>query len=82
MKDESEVDGETPLPKASQLDECEGHNVAGPDLPARRKFIQASLLAGASAAVLSPRSSFGASPIVSPAFQTRSSAGSSPVGRP
>ena len=76
MKDESEVDGETPLPNASQLDECGGHNVPGPELPARRKFIQASLLAGASAAVLSPRSSFGASPNVSPAFQAKSSAGS------
>src|SRR6202140_1718 len=76
MKDESAVDGESPLRKASQLDEREGHNVAGPELPARRKFIQASLLAGASAAVLSPRSSFGASPNVSPAFQAKSSVAS------
>src|ERR1700686_871071 len=76
MKDESDVDGESPLRSASQLDEREGHNVAGPELPARRKFIQASLLAGASAAVLSPRPSFGASPSVSSAFQTKSAAGS------
>src|SRR6202140_3332411 len=76
MKDESAVDGESPLRKASQLDEREGHNVAGPELPARRKFIQASLLAGASAAVLSPRPSFGASPSVSSPFQTKSAAGS------
>jgi amidase len=76
MKDESDVDGESPLRKASQLDEREDHNVAGPEFPARRKFIQASLLAGASVTVLSPRPSFGASPNVSPAFQTKNSAGS------
>jgi amidase len=76
MKDESNVDGKSPLLKTSQPEEREGHNVAGPEFPARRKFIQASLLAGASVVALSPRSSFGASPIVSPAFQTNSSAGS------
>src|ERR1700722_20938633 len=76
MKDESDVDGESPLPKTSQLDEREGPNVAGPEVPERRKFIQTSLIAGASLVTLWPRSSFGASPIVSPTFQTKSSAGS------
>jgi amidase len=76
MKDESDMDGESPLPKASQLDESEGHDVAGPELPARRKFIQASLLAGASVAVLSPNPASGASLKISPAFQTKNSAGS------
>jgi len=76
MKDESEVDGESPLRKASQLDEREGHHVAGPELPARRKFIQASLLAGASAAVLAPNPASGAGLKISPAFQTKTSAGS------
>ena len=61
MKDESDVDGESPLRKTSQPNEREGHDVAGPELPARRKFIQASLLAGASAAVLIPRPSLGES---------------------
>jgi amidase len=75
MKDESGVDGESPLRKASQSDERET-KLAGPELPARRKFIQASLL-GASAAVLTPRSALGASSSsVSPAFETKSSAGS------
>jgi amidase len=76
MKDESDVDCEWPLRKTSQLNELEGHNVAGPELPARRKFIQAGLLAGASAAVLSPRPSFGAALKISPAFETKSPAGS------
>src|ERR1700720_1311509 len=75
MKDESGVDGESPLRKASQSDEHET-KLAGPELPARRKFIQASLL-GASAAVLTPRSALaGSSSSVSPAFQTKGSAGS------
>jgi amidase len=76
MKDESDVDGESPLRKTSQPDEREDHNVADPELPARRKFIQASLLAGASAAVLSSNPVSGASLNISPAFQTKSSAGS------
>ena len=75
MRDESDVDGESPLRKTSQPNEREGHDVADPELPARREFIQASLLAGVSAAVLSPRPSFGASPNVSAAFQTKSSTG-------
>ena len=75
MKDESGVDGESPLRKASQSDERET-KLAGPELPARRKFIQASLL-GASAAVLTPRAALaGSSSSVSPAFETKSSAGS------
>ena len=75
MKDESGVDGESPLRKASQSDERET-KLAGSELPARRKFIQASLL-GASAAVLTPRSALAASSSsVSPAFETKSSAGS------
>ena len=75
MKDESGVDGESPLRKASQSDERET-KLAGSELPARRKFIQASLL-GASAAVLTPRSALGASSSnASPAFETKSSAGS------
>jgi amidase len=76
MKDESDVDGKTPLRKTSQPHEREAHDLNGPELPARRKFIQASVLAGASAAVLSPRPAHGASPNTSPAFQTKSSAGS------
>jgi amidase len=76
MKDESDVDGKTPLRKTSQPYEREGHDLSGPELPARRKFIQASVFAGASAAVLSPRLAHGASPNTSPAFQTRSSGGS------
>ena len=76
MKDESDVDGEFPLRKSSHPDKREGHNVDRPEVPARRKFIQASLLAGASAAVLSPRPSLGSSRNVSPAFQTKSSAAS------
>jgi amidase len=75
MKDESDVDGESPVRKASQLDEREGHHVAGPELPARRKFIQASLLAGASAAVLSPTPASGAGLRISAAFQTKSPTG-------
>jgi amidase len=76
MKDESDVEGELTSRKSSQPDKREGHHVDRPEVPARRKFIQASLLAGASAAVLSPRPSLGASLGVSPAFQTKSSAGS------
>src|ERR1700720_347486 len=77
MKDESDVDGKSQVRKtSSQPNEREGHNVDRPEVPARRKFIQASLLAGASAAVLSPRPSLGASRNVSPAFQTKGSAGS------
>jgi amidase len=69
------VDGESPLCKASQSEERET-KLAGSELPARRKFIQASLL-GASAAVLTPRSALAAScSSVSPAFETKSSAGS------
>jgi amidase len=75
MKDESGVDGESPLRKASQSDERET-KLAGPELPARRKFIQASLL-GASGAVLTPRAALaGSSSSVWPAFETKSSAGS------
>jgi amidase len=73
MKDESDVDGESPLRKSSQRDERSGHNVTGPEVVARRKFIQASLLAGVSAAVLSPPSALGGSPDISPAFQTKGS---------
>jgi amidase len=76
MKDESNVDGKSPLRKTSQPEEREGNNAAGPEVPARRKFIQASLFAGASAAVLSSRPALGASSNVSPAFQTKSWAGS------
>jgi amidase len=76
MKDESDVEGELTSRKSSQPDKREGHHVDRPEVPARRKFIQASLLAGASATVLSPRPSLGASLGVSPAFQTKSSAGS------
>src|SRR5580692_10125444 len=76
MKDESDVDGEAPLRKSSLPDKRESRKVAGPELPARRKFLQAGLLAGASAAVLSPPPALGASPNISPAFQTKGSAGS------
>ena len=77
MKDESDIDGESGLRKASQSNELEGNDVTAPELPARRKFIQGSLLAGASAAVLIPRPSLGeSSPNISPAFETKSSAGS------
>ena len=76
MKDESAVDGESPLRKTSSSDKRQSQNVAGPEIPARRKFIQVSLLAGASAAVLSPRPALGASPDISPAFQTNGSSGS------
>jgi amidase len=76
MKDESDVDGELPLRKTSQPDEREGHDLGGLELPARRKFIQASLLAGASVAVLSPRPALGATPSVSPVFQTKGSGAS------
>jgi amidase len=76
MKDESDVDGEFPLRKSSQPDKRGGQPVDRPEVPARRKFIQASLLAGASAAALSPRPILGASRNVSPAFQTKGSAGS------
>src|ERR1700724_1192382 len=72
MKDESDVDGELELRKASQPNEREGYDMAGPERPARRKFIQASLL-GASAAVLTPRPALGES---SSTFETKSSAGS------
>jgi amidase len=72
MKDESDVDGESELRKASQPNEREGYDMAGPERPARRKFIQASLL-GASAVVLTPRPALGES---SSAFETKSSAGS------
>jgi amidase len=76
MKDEADVDGESPLRKISHPHEREGHDLARPEAPARRKFIQASLLAGASAAVLSPRPALGAPRNASRAFQTKSSAGS------
>jgi amidase len=46
-----------------------------PELPARRRFIQASLLAGAGAA-LSSRDSVGASPENSAAFEARAAVGS------
>ena len=46
-----------------------------PQLPARRRFIQASLLAGAGAA-LSPRDSVGAAPENSAAFEARAAVGS------
>jgi len=46
-----------------------------PELPARRRFIQASLLAGAGAA-LSSRDSVGAAPENSVAFEARAAAGS------
>src|SRR6202048_232267 len=72
MKDESDVDGELELRKASQPNEREGYDMAGPERPARRKFIQASLL-GASAAVLTPGPALGES---SSTFETKSSAGS------
>jgi len=72
MKDESDVDGELEWRKASQPNEREGYDMAGPERPARRKFIQASLL-GASAAVLTPRPALGES---SSTFETKSSAGS------
>src|ERR1700676_4379166 len=70
MKDESDVDGELEWRKASQPNEREGYDMAGPERPARRKFIQASLL-GASAAVLTPRPALGES---SATFETKSSA--------
>jgi amidase len=76
MKDEPDVHGELTLRKTSRPNEGKNQNPAGPELPARRKFIQASVLAGASAAVLSPRPLRGASPNKSPAFQTKNSAGS------
>ena len=77
MKDESDIDGESGLRKASQSNELEGNDVTAPELPARRKFIQGSLLAGASAAVLIPRPSLGeSSSNISPALETKSSAGS------
>jgi len=76
MKDESDVDCESLLRKSSQPDEREGHNVAGLELPGRRKFIQVGLLAGASVAVLSPRPSFGAALKISSAFETKSPSGS------
>jgi amidase len=46
-----------------------------PELPARRRFIQASLLAGAGAA-LSPRAPIGAAPENSSAFEARAAVGS------
>jgi amidase len=75
MKDESDVDGELPLRGTSRPDEREERDGTGPQFPARRKFIQASLLAGASAAVLSPRPLAGASPNGSAALQAKSSGG-------
>jgi amidase len=76
MKDESDVDGKSLVRKSSQPDKRGGQPVDRPEVPARRKFIQASLLAGASAAALSPRPSLSASLHVSPWFQTKSSAAS------
>jgi amidase len=75
MKDESDVDGESPLRKTSQPDEREERDGTGPQFPARRKFIQASLLAGASAAVLSPGPLAGASLNGSAVLQTKGSGG-------
>jgi amidase len=51
MNDESRVDDQHPT-RAQQDDDASG--TAAPQLPARRKFIQTTLLAGASVAVLSP----------------------------
>jgi amidase len=76
MKDESDVNGELPLLKTSPPREREDRNVAGPELPARRKFIQTGLLVGTSAAVLSTRPAVGTSINISAAFQIKGSAGS------
>src|SRR5450432_1789833 len=52
MNDDSRVNARRPMRAPAVSDEAEPS--AAPQLPARRKFIQASLLAGASVAVLSP----------------------------
>jgi amidase len=56
MNDESRVDDQRPArpPRNREDHEREQSVAASPQLPARRKFIQTSLLAGASVAVLSP----------------------------
>lgn len=76
MNGAPDVDGEAVLPKTSKRSGDEEREVAGPDLRARRRFIQASLLVGASTAMLSPRPTRGASPNISPEFQSKSAAGS------
>ena len=76
MNDESQLDGELSPRANPQGEEREERSQATPELPARRKFIQASLLAGASAAMLSPRTSLGAPLKISSAHEARASAAS------
>jgi amidase len=73
MKDESQMDGE--LSPRTDHKEKPLNNVA-PELPARRRFIQASLLVGASAAALPPRTSLGTSLNTSSVSEAESAAGS------
>jgi amidase len=75
MKDESNVDGESRPPKNSRPDDRDDSSLPGTEVPARRKFIQASLLVGASVTMLSPRSALGAFPEGPAAVQTKSPAG-------
>jgi amidase len=75
MKDESNVDGESPLPRNSRPDDRDDSSLPGPEVPARRKFIQASLLAGASVTLLTPHTTFGAASENLPGIQTKSGAG-------
>ncbi len=52
---------QSPVEKAAAEGKDRGDVAADPELPARRKFIQTTLLVGASAAAVSPRVAFGGS---------------------
>ncbi|MEQ1354756.1 MAG: amidase [Candidatus Acidiferrum sp.] len=74
MNDDSRVDARRPTRAPADADE--NVSSAAPQLPARRKFIQTSLLAGASVAVLSPARSSASSLNNSSAREARSLSGS------
>jgi amidase len=75
MNDDSRVNARRPTRAPADADEG-GPSAAAPQLPARRKFIQTSLLAGASVAVLSPVPSSASSLRNSSARAARSLGGS------
>lgn len=60
MNDESRMDPERSPSAHPETDGRDESGAASPKVPARRKFIRTSLMAGASVAVLSPRSASGA----------------------